>query len=426
MTNTKQRIFYGWFLLVGCWLLTACTTGMFVNTMNQFVKPVCEALDISRTQFSVTTSCISMAVMLISPFVGKVFEKFNPRLVVTLASVVMIGGWFGFSFVKEIELIYLMGILIGVGSGFCGAVVVNIILNNWFRAKKGFVMGFASTGSGFGSTLFNPIAGALITKFGYEVAVRYLGVIAIACVLPIIVLFVYKPEYKGLLPYGEEGKPAGETDPAEDEAVKSAAVEKIGMTRNEAIKSPKFWGVCFIAFSLSLGAIGLFSHMTPYFTDMGYKQTEAALFVSIISLTMAISKIVIGWLNDKLGTFMNFTIIMIISVFGMGSLLLANSRVMAYVAAVGFGIAFATTNVFSPLITVHAMGEKDFSNIFGLVSFAIYVGPLVASPLSGAIYDSVSSYRPAVILYTALYAAALLLGFFVLRKGYGEASAKRE
>lgn len=422
MKQGKSKVFYGWFLLVACWLLTACTTGMFVNTMNQFVKPVCEALEITRTQFSITTSCISVAVMVLSPFVGKVFEKFNPRLVVTISGIVMIGGWVGFSFANKIEIIYLMGLIIGIGSAFCGAVVVNVILNNWFHAKKGFVMGFASTGSGFGSTIFNPIAGSLIVAFGYQAAARYMAVIAVLCVLPILVLFVYKPEYKGMLPYGDDIESSSEKPSGAKKAVTMAQSE--GMSRNEAVKSGRFWGVCFIAFSMSLGAIGLFSHMTPYFTDMGYEQTQAAAFVSIISLSMAISKVVVGWLNDKLGTYKNFLIIMSISVVGMLSLLFAQTTAVAYVSAVLFGIAFSTTNVFSPLITVHAMGGKDFSNIFGLVSFAIYLGPLFASPFSGMVFDNFGSYRPAVIIYTALYFAALIVGFVVLRHGYSEKEKK--
>ena len=118
----------------------------------------------------------------------------------------MLTGWFGFSFVPDITSFYVMAIIIGIGSSVSGAVVVNIILNNWFHAKKGFAMGFASTGSGFGSMVFNPLGSALIVNFGYQAAFRGLGVCAVLCLLPILLLFVYKPEYKGLSPYGEVRK----------------------------------------------------------------------------------------------------------------------------------------------------------------------------------------------------------------------------
>ena len=74
MTDKKEtKIFYGWLLLISAWLLTACSTGMFINSMTQFQKPVCEAMNITRGQFSLSTSFISLAVMALSPFVGSIF-----------------------------------------------------------------------------------------------------------------------------------------------------------------------------------------------------------------------------------------------------------------------------------------------------------------------------------------------------------------
>ena len=407
----EEKIFYGWFLLAAVWLLTACSTGMFVNSMTQFQKPVCEAMGITRAQFSLSTSFISIAAMTLSPFVGKIFEKFNPRLIVTIGGLLMLTGWFGFAVVPNIQLFYGMAIIIGIGSGVAGAVVVNIILNNWFHAKKGFAMGFASTGSGFGSMVFNPLGSVLIVNFGYRTAFIGLGICAVLCLLPILLLFVYKPEYKGLSPYGE-----GSADVGREEAE--------GYTRGEALRSPKFWGVCFIAFGLSSGGVGIFSQMAAYFTDIGYSPAHAATFVSIISLSMAVSKVFFGWLNDRLGTYRNFMIITGVSIIGILILFMASNRACAYMAAILFGITLSSTNVMSPLITVHAMGSKDFANIFGLVSFALYIGPIVAPPFSATVYDAMGSYTAAFLTYAGLYVLALAAGAFVLRDGCTAAGKK--
>lgn len=398
----RKKIFYGWFLLVAVWLVTACSTGMFVNSMTQFQKPVCEAMNITRAQFSLSASFISIAGMLLAPFVGKIFEKFNPRLVVTLGSLLMLTGWFGFSFVPDITSFYVMAIIIGIGSSVSGAVVVNIILNNWFHAKKGFAMGFASTGSGFGSMVFNPLGSALIVNFGYQAAFRGLGVCAVLCLLPILLLFVYKPEYKGLSPYGESQE---DTDTVQEE----------GCLRAEALRSPRFWGVCFIVFGLSAGGVGIFSQMAAYFTDIGYSAAQAAAFVSMISLSMAISKIFFGWLNDRVGTYKNFMVITGVSIVGIFILFAAPNRALAYLSAILFGVTLSSTNVMTPLITVHAMGSRDFANIFGIVSFFLYVGSIVAPPFSAVVYDTMGSYTFAFFTYAFLYIAALVIGVFALK-----------
>ena len=139
---------------------------------------------------------------------------------------------------------------------------------------------------------------------------------------------------------------------------------------------------------------------------------------------MAVSKVFFGWLNDRLGTYRNFMIITGVSIIGILILFMASNRACAYMAAILFGITLSSTNVMSPLITVHAMGSKDFANIFGLVSFALYIGPIVAPPFSATVYDAMGSYTAAFLTYAGLYVLALAAGAFVLRDGCTAAGKK--
>ena len=43
-TKTKKKFFYGWVIVFCCTLLVAAGTGIFVNCLGIFVKPVCEEL----------------------------------------------------------------------------------------------------------------------------------------------------------------------------------------------------------------------------------------------------------------------------------------------------------------------------------------------------------------------------------------------
>ncbi|MDD5823179.1 MAG: MFS transporter [Firmicutes bacterium] len=415
----KNKIFYGWFLLVSVWLLTAVVTGLCVNSFNQFLKPMCEAFNLTRTQFAFANSLISISVCGFSPFVGQVFEKFNPKVVVRCGILAVVCGWIGYSFATSLPMIYASAIVVGFGSNFAGAVVTNIVLNNWFHAKKGFAMGFATTGSGFGSAIFNPLASSLIVASGYQVAIRTLGIIALICMLPTFFLFRYRPEDIGLVAYGDEDPEAAETNAAAAKK-KLETSQKGGYTRAQAFKTPKFWAVCIIAFSLSSGAIGIFSHISAYLTDLGYSPEKAATLISTISLSMAGAKIFFGWLNDVIGTYKNFLVLVSIGVVGMYMLLNISNENLAFVTAVLFGIAFACTNLLSPLITVHAMGGKDYGKIFGVVSLWLYAGPILAGLFSGKIFDAFGSYDIAFQIYAALYVLSLVLGAIFLRKPYQE------
>ena len=418
-TAKKNKIFYGWFLLVSVWLLTAVVTGLFVNSFNQFLKPMCDAFGMSRTEFALCNSLISICVCGCSPFVGQIFEKFNPKLVVRTGIIVVLVGWISYSFASGKAGLYASAVMIGLGSNLAGAVVTNIVLNNWFHAKKGFAMGFATTGSGFGSAVFNPIGATLIVTYGYQQAIRTLGIIAFICMLPTFFLFRYRPEDIGLVAYGdEEDSEAGEQE--KEKAKKPTTSQKGGYTRAQAFRTVRFWAICLIAFSLSAGAIGIFSHISPYLTDLGYSPEKAASLISTISLSMAAAKIFFGWLNDKIGTYKNFLVLVGIGVVGMYMLLNIKNENLAYVTAVMFGIAFSCTNLLSPLITVHAMGGKDYGKIFGVVSLALYAGPIFAGLFSGMIFDATGTYYLAFNIYAGMYVLALIVGAIVLRKGYVE------
>ena len=82
-----------------------------------------------------------------------------------------------------------------------------------------------------------------------------------------------------------------------------------------------------------------------------------------------------------------------------------------------FGCALAATFVLAPLVTIYAFGPKDFANIYSFVTFFIFIGPAVAPPLSGLIYDRNGSYELAFILYAVLLLAVLLIGLIVFKNG---------
>ncbi|WP_130864293.1 MFS transporter [Bacilliculturomica massiliensis] len=408
----KNKIFYGWLLCLSGTLMLIGGAGIVINSASQFLKPVCEALHVSRGQFSIYLSMVSVASMVFSPLIGKVFEKWSPRIVTICAGSFMALMWTCLSFAGDIRLFYVLGFLIGAGSAFCGMVSVNILMNNWFHASKGTAMGIALTGSGIGSMIFNPVASRLIEAFGYQTAYRCMGLFIFLCAVPMFLLYRYKPADIGLAPLGLEAK-SGES--GEKAGHQGEAQE--GIMRSEAVKTADMWALCFIIFGLSAGSMGIFTQLAAYFTDVGYEQNTAAGFVSVASFGMAFGKLFFGWLNDKIGTRWNFTLMTSLAVAGIILLFIARSTILTMAGAALFGIAVASPFVLSPQITLFTFGGKDFPNIYGFGSIFLFLGPSLAPPLSGVIYDKTGSYAPAFILYTALLSAVLVTGLLLLAKG---------
>ena len=98
----QNKIFYGWLLCLTGTLMLVGGSGIVVNCAGQFLVPVTETLGVSRSEFSLYTSMVSVASMIFCPLIGKVYEKIPPRLATVAGGVFMAACWTGLSYARSI------------------------------------------------------------------------------------------------------------------------------------------------------------------------------------------------------------------------------------------------------------------------------------------------------------------------------------
>ena len=126
-----------------------------------------------------------------------------------------------------------------------------------------------------------------------------------------------------------------------------------------------------------------------------------------------------GWLDDKIGTRRNYLAAMGILFCGLACMLaLGRGPVLAYVAAVLFGLGLSCPTVITPMVTMAALGQKDFTGIYSRVAFFTYLGATCGPVVSGLVYDLTGSYASAIILYMGLLGVSTVLGAGLLRVGH--------
>ena len=394
-------------------------TGIIVNTVNQFVLPITEATGMSRAAFTLYTSFQNIALMLTVPFLSKIYAKIKPKIMTIIGFLVMCAAYFMLSQCVEAWQFYVCGVFIGFGLAFVSTTTVGILINNWFIKNKGTVLGIAMAGSGFGSMIFNPIAQQLISSMSYQTAYMVLAAIMFVCFIPVLIIYVYKPEDKGMHPLGWEEKQAELAAKAKEAGEKDADAPKEileGYTYKEAIRSPKFYLLAFVIICLSGMSMGTFQQMSAYLVGTGYEKAFAATVVSAISLFLMFGKFIWGFLRDRIGMKATFVIALSIFVLQYIVLLFVNvSPVLCYVQAVMFGLSFATPTMFAALLVNAAFGEKEYASIYGTMQFFFYFGPIICNPLTGAIFDMTGTYAPAFIFYAICIFLCLIIGLVMLR-----------
>ncbi|MPW26721.1 MFS transporter [Alkalibaculum sp. M08DMB] len=398
---SKKKTHYAWTIAVAACLLAFVGTGIFQNCSGIFFKPVADSFHVGRgtvATYIAVQNIVSMFFMLIA---GRILPKVNIRVTLSLAVVLVCGTFMGMSQITAMYQFYIAGSLCGIGLAFIGPLVLPILVNNWFEAKAGTVLGVVFAFSSIGGAVFNPFGSIIIQDFGWQAGYLSLGVIGLIVLLPTTLFLVrYKPADIGLQPYGaNEG-----IDATQIQTVVTTQLP--GVTSRRALKSPSLYLI--IIFTIGSTCLAAFNSAMPgYAESLGMSPALGGTAASVVLLGAIAGKMLLGWLNDKFGIVKASTFAVVMSVIGL-SLLIYKAHVVVFLTGAALmGLAFALTGVEPPIITRHVFGLKNFSNIFSYVTMSMLFSSAIAIPLYGFIYDATKSYLPGLIFAFSM----LIIGF---------------
>jgi MFS family permease len=408
----NKRIFYGWLLVGAAALALANTTGLMVNSYSQFIKPVSEQFGFARSEFVLYATLQTLAIMLLVPLNAAIFARINPPMAIILGGILAAACWAGFSLADSLFHFYILGLGVGAGLAFVGTVTMNMVISNWFIAKKGLAIGLTLIGSGIGAMAWNPILAHLIIAWGPQAAYRVSGLIALALMLPLFILFRFHPKDIGLEPLGAQ----------EEVGSAGAVMEEDGVLYAEAVRSRRFWILALALAFFPFSMLGVFTQLQPFLTDLGFPAMFAAVAISVGGFFQVANRPVLGALHDRLGTRTLFILAVGLCSGGLlGVTMLACFPAVPlpflHLAAALFGAAAASPTVIAPLVVGAAFGRKDFAAIYGTVASLWYIGPAAGPLFAALIFDLTGSYVPAFLVFMVGMPVVLFFGLRSLKPG---------
>uniref|UniRef100_A0A2M4A9F8 Putative monocarboxylate transporter n=1 Tax=Anopheles triannulatus TaxID=58253 RepID=A0A2M4A9F8_9DIPT len=168
---------------------------------------------------------------------------------------------------------------------------------------------------------------------------------------------------------------------------------------------------------LSVSTLLLFVwYIIPYFyipeyvVKHGYTEEDSANLISLIGITNTIGMVGLGWLGDRpwVDVCKSYAVCLALcgaSIFCMP--LIIESHVAMGAMCITFGITFASTFSFTPIIMVRLVSLDDFTVAYGLILLVQGIGSLVGPPIAGFLYDVTNRWDD------SFYAA----GFFIFLSG---------
>ncbi|MCK9274311.1 MAG: MFS transporter [Syntrophales bacterium] len=403
--DSEQKIFYGWWIVLGAFFLNFAGIGIIMNSMGVFIKPVSESLDFTRGGFTLYFTIAALAMMVMAPVMGKLLERYDIRLIMTICTTIMAASFALFSQCRTLTQFYILAVFLGIGSAGSHIIPVSMMITNWFIEKRGLAMGIVFAATGVGGMIFNPLADWIITQYSWQAAYLTFGIIIGILSIPTAIFIVRaRPSDKGVLPYGGES------------ALKRQTLEEQeGVTATQAFKTSAFWLIAAVILLIAIANMGVLHHIVPYLTDIGFTSATAATLMSLHMVMLVIGKILTGGLADRLGLLKSYLICMAGLIISIVLLFGAQWMLIAVVFNVLFGFSIAVRTVMPPLMTAKVLGQKHFAVIYGFLNIFTTLGTAVGVPLSGFIYDMTKSYDIAFALYIALCLIAAAAGAAVLK-----------
>jgi sugar phosphate permease len=276
---------------------------------------------------------------------------------------------------------------------------------NWFKKKVGIATGILATGFAFGSLLI-PLVVRLIDAFSWQTAIFILGITVWIIGIPLALLLRHRPEQYG---YVVDGAQSNDTIPVESGSSLSTDEEELKMS--EVLRSRTFWHISLAMTFQFLVISAITLHVMPYLTTVGFPRSVSSLVATAIPLTSIAGRLSSGWLIDRFNkvkvaaafSAMSCTGVFLFTYISYDSIWLLFSFILVY------GIGWGGNATMRTALVREYFGRSKFGTIFGLTMGMVAFGGIIGPFIAGWIYDSLSSYHVAWLLFACFIFAAVIL-----------------
>ena len=347
----------------------------------------------------------------IAPIIGRLADRFGPRWLMPLGLIVAGIAFFVIAGSDSVWQFYA-GYVIGraVSNPVLVGLVPRTAAVNFFRRRRNIALAMVST--------FRPISGAINIQIialiaahqGWRAAYRYLGVMSLILILPVILFVRRTPEDIGLLPDG--------VNPATDEPTASSSrprilISEFSWTAKEAVRTGAFWLLLTITALGTLASSAVGFSLVPFLVQDGGLSIQASAGVLSLGTFLAVANIFWGYLADRITPRRCLILMMIGAGLMMAFLLTVDSVGEALIFAVVWGVFSGGLGSLENMVLAGYFGRGSYGTILGVFSplqmVALGLGPGLASvarTLAGDFYPlyvamGAAYFISAVLMYIA-------------------------
>lgn len=367
-------------------------------------RPFMEKLGVPLAEIQLTFSLLIILQTFFSPFQGKLIDKFGPRRLIAIGTVLSGASWMLTATISSLTELYLYyGVIGGLGTGIVYIGVVGLMVR-WFPEKRGFATGMVAAGYGMGAILTTfPVTQSLAAK-GLENTLWQFGLMMAAV---------------GFL--ASQGLRAPQHVSTQEQGSNLKMSDK-SFTSKEMLRKPLFWLMFVMMTMMSTSGLMVTSQMAIFAEDFGITAVTV-LGMAALPLAMTIDRFmngltrpVCGYISDRIGRENMMFVAFGLEGCAMALWLLCKDDPLLFVLLSGV-VFFGWGEIFSlfPATLTDTFGTQHATSNYGWLYISQGIGSIFGGPLAALLYQKTASWNLVFGCAITLDILCALLAFFVLK-----------
>jgi OFA family oxalate/formate antiporter-like MFS transporter len=379
-----RKIFYGWWIVVACFLISLYVGSVIFYGFTAFFEPLVKDFGWSYAQVSFAASLRGLEMGLFAPLIGFLADRFGSRRLIFSGVIVVGFGLLLLSFTRSLVMFYGSFLLLALGAGGATSVVTMAVVGNWFKKKVGIALGAMMSGFG-ASGLLVPVIVRLIDTYNWRNTLIILGLGMWGLGIPLSFVIRNRPEQYGYLP---DGRPSG--DQARSTDIEDRGVE-IGL--KEALKEKSFWYLNIAESVRFMTLAAVVTHVMPYLSSTGMPRATAGIVAGGIPLVSIIGRFGLGWLGDLLDK--RYVMAMAFLLMSLGMVAFGYVKVAwpLFLFLLLFSSGSGGSMVLRGAILREHFGRGSLGKLLGITMGSASIGGIIGPTVAGWAFDTWGSYH---------------------------------
>jgi MFS family permease len=416
-----MRVFYGWWIVVAAFLNLFFSVGIIYYGFPVFYPSLVDSLGFTRAQLTQGFLLgFVVAGILFGLLAGVLIDRLGPRQVIRVGiwcvglPLILMGS------MTRLWHYYLLCIAEVFGYVLTGPIPNQVLISNWFRAKRGRAMGTAYLGLGAGGAVSPLLINSLIQSFGWRHAFEIIGALILIVLFPVSQWITRSsPRELDLFPDGTP-RPA-----AAEQGVSNGRESMMGVSVVRAVRTTNFWLIV-AGCTLTIGAIGAVTqHLILFLKGEGYSLSSASRLSSALLVSSLAGRVIVGYFADRYRRKNVMALFYLILALAIPLLFAAHRPAVVWCFVVIYGFAMGADYMLIPLVTADCFGLSALGKLLSLIIMGYSLGQWFAPWLAGKIFDAYHTYNLAWSIMSAAAAigAALIYAIVPERRAAPEWNA---